>query len=113
MHRSHADANVLTERREIANEEVHTLITILGGLGFLGRELVRTLAERRYRLRIAVRHPTSPAICSRWADSEKSMRCEPMLLTTLGHRRRSHPLQGRELLSIEADPAEGPVRLLV
>jgi uncharacterized protein YbjT (DUF2867 family) len=35
----------------------HTLITIFGGSGFLGREVVRTLAERRYRLCIAVRHP--------------------------------------------------------
>jgi len=34
-----------------------TLITIFGGSGFLGREVVRTLAERRYRLCIAVRHP--------------------------------------------------------
>jgi uncharacterized protein YbjT (DUF2867 family) len=33
------------------------LITIFGGSGFLGREVVKTLAERRYRLRIAVRHP--------------------------------------------------------
>jgi uncharacterized protein YbjT (DUF2867 family) len=33
------------------------LITIFGGSGFLGREVVRTLAEHRYRLRIAVRHP--------------------------------------------------------
>ena len=34
-----------------------TLITIFGGSGFLGREVVRALAERHYRLRIAVRHP--------------------------------------------------------
>jgi uncharacterized protein YbjT (DUF2867 family) len=33
------------------------LITIFGGSGFLGQEVVRALAERGYRLRIAVRHP--------------------------------------------------------
>jgi uncharacterized protein YbjT (DUF2867 family) len=38
-------------------KESDILITIFGGSGFLGREVVRTLAERRYRLRIAVRHP--------------------------------------------------------
>jgi NADH dehydrogenase len=36
---------------------VRTLVTIFGGSGFLGRYVVRALAERHYRLRIAVRHP--------------------------------------------------------
>lgn len=34
-----------------------TLVTIFGGSGFLGRHLVRALAKRRYRIRVAVRRP--------------------------------------------------------
>jgi uncharacterized protein YbjT (DUF2867 family) len=33
------------------------LITIFGGSGFLGRHLVRALAKRQYRIRVAVRRP--------------------------------------------------------
>jgi uncharacterized protein YbjT (DUF2867 family) len=34
-----------------------TLITIFGGSGFLGRHVVRALAGRHYRIRVAVRRP--------------------------------------------------------
>jgi uncharacterized protein YbjT (DUF2867 family) len=36
---------------------VDTLVTIFGGSGFLGRHVVRAVAERQYRVRVAVRHP--------------------------------------------------------
>jgi len=34
-----------------------TLVTIIGGSGFIGRHLVRALAKRDYRIRVAVRRP--------------------------------------------------------
>ena len=34
-----------------------TLVTVFGGSGFLGRAVVRALAKRQYRLRVAVRRP--------------------------------------------------------
>ena len=34
-----------------------TLVTVFGGSGFLGRHLVRALANRQYLVRVAVRRP--------------------------------------------------------
>ena len=36
---------------------IDRLITIFGGSGFLGRHVVRALAKRGYRIRVAVRRP--------------------------------------------------------
>jgi uncharacterized protein YbjT (DUF2867 family) len=35
----------------------HKLITIIGGSGFVGRHVVRAIAKRGYRIRVAVRRP--------------------------------------------------------
>ena len=39
------------------NSNPETLITVFGGSGFLGRHVVRALAKRQYRIRVAVRRP--------------------------------------------------------
>jgi uncharacterized protein YbjT (DUF2867 family) len=39
------------------SSNAYTLITIFGGSGFLGRHVVRALARRDYRIRVAVRRP--------------------------------------------------------
>lgn len=36
---------------------LETLVTVFGGSGFLGRNVVRALAKRQYRIRVAVRRP--------------------------------------------------------
>ena len=40
-----------------AHNPSDTLITVYGGSGFLGRHVVRALAKRDYRIRVAVRRP--------------------------------------------------------
>ena len=37
--------------------KAETLVTVFGGSGFLGRHVVRALAKRQYRVRVAVRRP--------------------------------------------------------
>src|SRR5829696_9188863 len=36
---------------------IDTLVTVFGGSGFLGRHVVRALAKKGYRIRVAVRRP--------------------------------------------------------
>jgi len=40
-----------------ARSPYDTLVTVFGGSGFLGRHVVRALAKRNYRIRVAVRRP--------------------------------------------------------
>ena len=40
-----------------AQSNFDTLVTVYGGSGFLGRHVVRALAKRDYRIRVAVRRP--------------------------------------------------------
>jgi uncharacterized protein YbjT (DUF2867 family) len=40
-----------------AKSRLETLVTVFGGSGFVGRHVVRALANRGYRIRVAVRRP--------------------------------------------------------
>jgi uncharacterized protein YbjT (DUF2867 family) len=39
------------------SQNANTLVTVIGGSGFIGRHLVRALAKRGYRVRVACRRP--------------------------------------------------------
>lgn len=41
----------------VEQNNLDTIVTIFGGSGFLGRHVVRALAKRGYRIRVAVRRP--------------------------------------------------------
>jgi NADH dehydrogenase len=41
----------------MTNTPIETLVTVFGGSGFLGRNVVRALARHGYRIRVAVRRP--------------------------------------------------------
>jgi NADH dehydrogenase len=41
----------------IVKSKADTLVAVFGGSGFLGRHVVRALAKRQYRVRVAVRRP--------------------------------------------------------
>ncbi|MGO4713641.1 complex I NDUFA9 subunit family protein [Bradyrhizobium sp. 2TAF24] len=47
----------MTDAFSPASPPTDTLVTIVGGSGFLGRHVVRALAKRDYRIRVAVRRP--------------------------------------------------------
>src|SRR6185295_17755749 len=47
----------LTGRNQAMASNQETLVTVFGGSGFLGRNVVRALAKRGYRIRVGVRRP--------------------------------------------------------
>src|SRR5260370_18456741 len=42
---------------DVMGSDLDTLVRVFGGSGFLGRNVVRALAKRAYRIRVAVRRP--------------------------------------------------------
>ena len=54
-----------------AQSNIETLVTVFGGSGFLGRHVVRALAKRGYRIRVAVRRPDLAGQLDRAAEQEE------------------------------------------
>jgi uncharacterized protein YbjT (DUF2867 family) len=54
---SQADTQVFDEEADRMASNLDTLVTVFGGSGFLGRNVVRALCKREYRIRVAVRRP--------------------------------------------------------
>jgi uncharacterized protein YbjT (DUF2867 family) len=48
---------LLTQEADLMASNQDTLVTVFGGSGFLGRNVVRALCKRDYRVRVAVRRP--------------------------------------------------------
>src|SRR3954454_20201260 len=55
--KSHRYLSNSTGRNSLMASNLETLVTVFGGSGFLGRNVVRALAKREYRIRVAVRRP--------------------------------------------------------
>jgi NADH dehydrogenase len=53
----HHDLSNLTAGMDRMASNLETLVTVFGGSGFLGRNVVRALCKRDYRIRVAVRRP--------------------------------------------------------
>src|SRR5476649_2582029 len=51
------DLSNLTQETDTMASNLDTLVTVFGGSGFVGRSVVRALAKRDYRIRVAVRRP--------------------------------------------------------
>src|SRR5476649_467955 len=51
------DLSNLTQETDTMASNLDTLVTVFGGSGFVGRNVVRALAKRDYRIRVAVRRP--------------------------------------------------------
>ncbi len=49
-------------------EVTHRLVTVLGGSGFLGREIVRSLVRKGRAVRVAVRHPEAVSVAESGGD---------------------------------------------
>src|ERR1700742_2062804 len=54
---SRRSSPLLTQEADLMASNQDTLVTVFGGSGFLGRNVVRALAKRNYRIRVAVRRP--------------------------------------------------------
>jgi uncharacterized protein YbjT (DUF2867 family) len=48
---------MMYSRQMASKTKLETLVTVFGGSGFIGRRVVRALANRGYRIRVAVRRP--------------------------------------------------------
>jgi uncharacterized protein YbjT (DUF2867 family) len=53
----HRNLSNSTRQELTMASNLETLVTVFGGSGFLGRNVVRALAKREYRIRVAVRRP--------------------------------------------------------
>src|ERR1700756_706600 len=54
---SPANTPIFDEEADRMASNQDTLVTVFGGSGFLGRNVVRALCKREYRIRVAVRRP--------------------------------------------------------
>ena len=50
-------ANPLSKRKNMKSQNRDKLVTVFGGSGFVGTQVVRALAKKGYRIRVAVRRP--------------------------------------------------------